>query len=77
MIFGKKRFLNLFTQFTIRMRGNGSFRGIISEAEEFGEEHGQMAKELREADVADVEQFFEDQKSNGRNKHVYSVTIVM
>ena len=57
--------------------GQRELQRILSEAEEFGEGYGQMAKEIWEADMADVEQFFEDQKNNGRNKHVYTATIVM
>ena len=46
---------------------------IFAEADETGEGCGETAKQIWEADVTDMEQFFQDQKKSGKLTYTYSL----
>ena len=54
-------------------QGQQQLQEIFSEADQSGEGHGELLKEIWDRDVTDMERFFKDQKSNGELSSSISV----
>ena len=61
----KRSLGRLYHSINKQIRDSIIYSKIFSEADQFGEGHGELLKEIWDRDVADMEQFFKDQKTNG------------